>query len=195
VARDTGRTIEDVVVNEQWKRRRKRQPEMSRAEENCLLRDTFPKEFALSDNFEWTYLYIKGVLTVRPTASVKAQAYSAPVTEKRGPLSQWAAFSTRIALTGAFLTIMVSVTNAKLTSDLLSWMRITVPDDARLSVLVLAGFLGLSGFICARMAKRDLALDPTMRGQALRNYGQALGVITALVAAMNFGAINMGFLK
>jgi hypothetical protein len=201
VARETRNSIDNVVVNDQWLKWKAepQQTMLSRAEENCMLRDTFPKEFALSDKFEWTYLYIKGVLTVSPTPSAKAQAYSAPVTEKRGPLSQWAAFSTRLALTGAFLTIIVSVTNDQLTSDILQHVLgdggVALRDHYRSGVLLLAGLLGVSGWLCARMAKRELAIDPTRRGHALRIYGWTVGLITVAVAALNFGAVTMGFVK
>lgn len=189
VAREVG-TVEhvqekDVIVNEQWKP----QPQMSRAEQECLIRDTLPKQFALSDKFRWTYLYINGVLTPDPSASSKAQAYSAPINPSRGKLSRWASLSMQLALTGVVLTILVAFGTNQITDDLLkqidSGIAGTFKHQLREVSLLVAGALGLGAFFCARVAQYVLALNPAMRGRALRLYGKVLGLLTVLVAYIN----------
>ena len=95
----------------------------------------------------------------------------------------------QLALTGVFLTILVAFGTNQITDDLLkqidSGIAGTFKHQLREVSLLVAGALGLGAFFCARVAQYVLALNPAMRGRALRLYGKVLGLLTVLVAYIN----------
>jgi UDP-2,3-diacylglucosamine pyrophosphatase LpxH len=154
-----------VVVNPGWKEG------LPLVEQDQVLRQTVHQQFAdAKDRFEWIYLHVDGVTIHNPSPSHMAEVEPDRLGRIRTRrLSQAAAWSLRIALLGFYCT----------TAYELAWHR---------EGLLLAGaFFGLAAVCCARIAQRDLALNPeTVRGRWLSRWGGRLGY-TAIAAALLAG--------
>ena len=143
--------------------------------------ETLPKHFASAfGQFEWIYLFVKGQLTHKPGESCKAEVSSDPLKEdplgknfldatKVRKLTPSAPWSLRFALLG-MLFLALSV--------LPEFSSPLVP------ALKTAGLIsGLLAVFFARRARLCLALEPTtLRGRALRNWGELLGTTSVLAS-------------
>ena len=155
--------LKDVVVNPDWKE------EWSQAEQSCVLRDTLPRHFALGqEKFKWTYLYLDQVLTLNPSESHKAQAYTDPLKPRKSPplASIWA---TKSGFTGILLVIISPYLSNHLPEELDNFPKILVP--------LTTMFLGVFALILSRQARKDLACNPDMRGRALTIGGFISGAL------------------
>jgi UDP-2,3-diacylglucosamine pyrophosphatase LpxH len=178
--------LEGVIVNSEWNAAQT--PE----KQSCVLRSTMPRDFALAaDKFKWTYLYLDEVLTSSPSASHKAQAYTAPPPVQRPNLSRAAAEAIKLGFAGVYMTILASIASNQLPNILKNgWFSIDMSSDTSKELLLLGSIVfGSLAFWRARMAQTDLALDPTRRGRALAFYGWVSGAIAMVIGITNVFAM------
>jgi UDP-2,3-diacylglucosamine pyrophosphatase LpxH len=181
--------IGSVVVHPDWN------ASQSVAHQSGVFRSTMPKHFALAESkFTWTYLYLDGVLTPDPSASHKAQAFTAPIHAARGELCSSAVRAIKFGFAGAFMTILASTASRDLTAfapkELCS---IDISEvTTKTVVLLLAVTLGIIASFQARRAQKDLAIHPSKRGRALAFYGFVSGGAASAIGLINLAILSGG---
>jgi MFS family permease len=166
---------EDVIANlAEWEENKK-----SPAAQESVLKNTLPKDFAASDKFRWTYLYVDGALTPKPSESHKAEASTDSLKEIKGrKLCLKAAWSLRVALLGLYVTVIYG------------WTHDLHGIEPPWSLLILGGLCGLLALLLASLARRELALRPKeIRGRALKNWGGVLGAVALLIVLVQGGLL------
>jgi UDP-2,3-diacylglucosamine pyrophosphatase LpxH len=171
--RDEDMSVEQVVVNPDWKK------ELSRAEQSCILRDTLPRHFALEhEKFKWTYLYLDQVLTPNPSESLTAQAYTDPLNTHREAPSSASIWAIKSGFTGLILTLGTAINSSYLSQELDGF-----PEPLLFGTALVLGFVAIYK---AKQARRDLVCNPNKRGRALTIGGFISGVLAIL-----FGFIGL----
>jgi UDP-2,3-diacylglucosamine pyrophosphatase LpxH len=170
-----------------------------------LLKETIHRHFAEAtpphhpkhdDKFDWTYLYLNGVVLPKPSPSHTAEVEPEPLrmlrkemSNKEAPLlSPDAKLSLCLALVGLLCTVFYEGSPSRWEGRI-AWDMLPLETWPRTFVWVLPGIavgLGFGAIELARRAWDSLTLDPGMPGQALRLGGLVLGwagVVRALVLA------------
>jgi len=183
-ARELRRDLQSVVVNPDWA------ASQSRAVQACIFRKTLPKHFALSNRFNWTYLYLDEKLTEHPSESHKAQVYTASLGE-RTHVSRIALYAIKMGFAGAFLSIVGVGFSKHLASTIAAMSSLpsgVIDQQTEVMLFGLALTFGLTAVWLAKKAERELAIAPRQRGRALACYGLFFG---AMAIGLSFANLEM----
>jgi UDP-2,3-diacylglucosamine pyrophosphatase LpxH len=149
---------------------------------------TLPRHFAESPNFKWTYLLMGGEVIPNPCFSYRAKVSSNPCEEESWELNGSAKWAIRFAYLSLSLIVFVDLLRIQHASG---WQ---LRDWVGLGIGVM---LGLTALRYARVADRELAIDPyAYRGACVTGWAKflALAALTGaviLIVGPFFGASSV----
>jgi hypothetical protein len=167
-----------VIVNPDWN------ATLTPTQEARVLQETLPKHFAQSPHFDWVYLLIDGALKEDPTPTDKAEVESDPHKADQRAVCPRAVRSIQFALTGLLFTVfsasdpVVTFLEEESGVPAVWWGA---------GLLIAAGICGGLALWSSRLARRNLAIDPNIRGNSLTFWGAILGLVAVVVALSSLG--------